>query len=491
MISNGYGFETNNTDYKIYGTFCLGSDNISNSDYAMTTIIGQSVIGTTNNTDYQTGFGFYSANVSEGEAAISANPITGNEIFNDNVYADKYETINITLSLNPAYSNTYTFNYNIPYNIDDVNISSMHVQNMSGDNVSFTYSDGIIIVIADGSQDPYYITYGVKTVKKMTKAEYGDCPTGWQEYANYCLLMTSTESAVTYNYQYFMNVSRNETNQSHILHNQSTSTFTNFGSRNSLSVNVNGSSINTTANVISNVLQYNISNTHNNDYGLNEGIYYLEVIYDVSAPAIPAPGGGSPSGDADIDDTYGPLYDIISGARNITAYDFKVPKLLNYSITIGTIIEKQILIENLGNTSLKLMASTICLGNETMCNWNWFFVNGKKSNNKLIELEPYETKNLTLYTLPYAELGSHNMLIEFNKIDTNATKYTIVTQTIQLMDITEKTMQIWQYEIWSSNYTVPYIQKNRLTMGDLAIISFVLSLIAVLIILKSNKKKRR
>lgn len=505
-----FGFETNNTEYDTIGVFTSGNDDISNSDYDTDVNIGQQVVGSTNNTEYTMSLGFFYSTV------IEPYPVIGEEIFGDNVYADNYETANATLSLDPIYYESHTFNYTIPYNINDVNISSIQVQNISGDNISFTRSNNIITVITDGDEDPYYITYDVKAVKKMTVSEYGSCPVGYQTYVNYCLLMTSTVDRVTYDYIYYMNVSRDETNQSHILHNQSTTIFTNFGSRNGLTVTLNGSSTNTTNNVIGNTLKFNVSDTFANDYSLNEGVYYINTNYYVFAASVTPGGGGGSSGDADEDDTYNgisicgnAICEWNENSTNcpqdcpiISINDFIVPTFVNLSMIPSITNKNEIIIRNIGNKTIELMAETICMEDyEEMCNWNWFLVNDKRSSNKLIVLQPFANETITLYTLPPLPLSltqiTYYMHIKFSRVDENIddasalAKYTQVGETIE--PTTKYVTDTWDYEIWSNSIKpIPGLDKNNITTGDLVIISvFILVIILIACKIRKYMKARK
>ena len=489
------GFETNNTDYDMIGVITSGNDNISNSDYNTNINIGQQIIGTTNNNDYDISIGFFYS------VLVEPYPVIGEEIFDDNVYADNYETANITLSLDPTYTESYTFEYTIPYDINDVNTSSIQVQNMSGDNISYTLTNSVITVITSGTQDPYYITYDVKAVKKMTRAEYGDCPIGWQEYVNHCLLMTSSTSGVNYKYRYFMNVSRNETNQSNIIHNQSTDILINFGSRNTLTVSVNGSSANTSNTVIGNILQFNISDTHDSDTSLFEGKYYIEVIYDVFASDIPpSSGGGSTTptticGDGICDwneNSDNCLIDCPLPLMN----DFILPTTLNYSFISGVVHKEEITARNNGNEIIELVLETVCTsGYEHLCDMNWFDINGERSSNIFIEIQPHENTTFTLYTI--APLTMTQKDYEFNikatRIDDNTDEYSPLVKwihiehTVQVSSVPEQIVKyvanVLGYEIFG-NFTkdIPFTEKDNLVVSDLILIIIVIFVILYFVI---------
>lgn len=427
------------------------------------------------------------------------NETYSNEIFPDNVYADEYETANITIDLNSDFSGTNQTYYTIPFDLSLVNTTSITVKNSTDGNITFARVNDLLNFTIDGTQDPYYITYDVKAIDKMTRIEYGECTTGWQQYTNYCLLMTSTESAVTYNYRYFMNVTRNETNQSHILHNQSTSIFFNFGSRNALSVNVNGSSTNTTATVLGSILQYNITDSHQNGslYSLNEGIYYIEVIYDVSAPAIPtSPGGGSTSSEGDITTCGNGICDLDETSVNCLidcpipfTNDFIIPRNLNYSVIGGKINEQEFTIRNKGSEIIKLELSTVCeSGFEELCTWNWFNVNEERSSNIFITLQPFENVTMTLYTLPPITIKqtAYTINIKATRLDDNINENSPLVKWIRVDHIVsissipdqmfEYGLDALEYEIWGDfAKPIPYTQKDNFTVSDLVIIIVGLS----------------
>ena len=433
------------------------------------------------------------------------NETYSDETFEDNIYADSYETANITLSLNSGFTGINQTYYTIPFDLSLVNTSSITIKNSTDGNITFTKVNSLLNFTVDGSQSPYYITYDVRAIKKMAISEYGTCPVGYQTYTDYCLLMTSAVDRVTYDYLYYMNVTRNETNQSHILHNQSTSIFTNFGSRNGLTVKLNASSTNTTNTVIGSILQFNVSDSYNNDYSLDEGIYYINVNYYVPAAAIPPGGGGGSSGDADIDDTYGSLSVCGNGIcewnENSTTCpldcptgiinDFIIPQSVNYSLVSGITNKNEIIIRNVGNKTIELMAQTVCMeGYEEMCNWNWFLVDGKRSSNKLITLEPFGNDTITLYTLPPLSLTqiTYYIHLKFTRTDDNTdansplVKYTRVDETIMLassLELTTKYMiDSWNHELWGG-FDRPILNKDNITAGDLVIIFIITSCIVL------------
>ena len=230
---------------------------------------------------------------------ILENETYSDETFDGNVYTDNYEPVNVTLNLDSGFVASTVTSYTIPYNLDDVNISSIQVIDKDNVNTTFTRTDNTITFTAFGANDPYTTQYDVKAVKNMTVAEYGTCPLYYTGHTTYCSreVVVTPGSLSTYYYRYFINVTRNETNSSHILHNQSTGIFTTFATRDNLTVRVNDNSINTSVSVIGSTLQYNITNEHQSGslYSLNEGTYYIDVWYNV-VTGTPAGGGGGGGG---------------------------------------------------------------------------------------------------------------------------------------------------------------------------------------------------
>jgi hypothetical protein len=236
------------------------------------------------------------------EIEVAHEETFSDETFDGNVYADNYEPVNVTVDMTVGYVGTSDAEYTIPYDISTVNTSSIIVTNSTHGNITYTRTNSVVNFSADSTEDTYTIQYDVKAIKKMSVSEYGTCPLHYTSQTTYCSreVVVTPGSLTTYYYRYFINVSRNETNSSHILHNQSIGIFTSFATRDNLTVRVDDSSVNTTASVIGSTLRFNISNEHlaGSLYSLNEGTYYIDVWYNIvtGTPAGGSGGGGGSGG---------------------------------------------------------------------------------------------------------------------------------------------------------------------------------------------------